>query len=196
MSSLNFGLRLVFATVVASVAVVTVPWVSPAPVPASCDTAAVPVQIREMLRNKFGSWRPKQLSDLAADDQKTWLQSPSGKSCPGIATGHFESATELSYAFLLLRKSGLTHGYQIVIFSKQGRKGDDGAYTSNLLERSDTEPDSSLVISKADPGKFSDLESEKSVRTNLDSVIVEWLEKGAVLYYWSADRYRRIVISD
>jgi hypothetical protein len=193
MSPLGFVSRSVFLTVVASVCLATVPRLSAAPGPDSCDKAPLPAQVREMLRNKFAGWRPKQLSDLGADDQKVWLQGPSGKSCPGIAIGHFQSATELSYAFLLLRESGPAHGYQIVIFSKQA---DGDTYTSNLLDHSDAEPDSSLVISKADPGKFSDLESEKSVRTKLDSVIVEWLEKGAVLYYWTADRYRRIVISD
>jgi hypothetical protein len=192
MSTLGFASRLVF-TVVASVCLATVPRMSATPGPVSCDKAAMPAQVREMLRSKFAGWRPKQLSDMGADGQKVWLQGSSGKSCPGIAIGRFESATELSYAFLLLRNSDPTHGYQIVIFSKQR---DGGTYTSNLLDHSDAEPDSSLVISKADPGVFSDLESEKSIRTKLDSVIVEWLEKGAVLYYWNADRYRRIVISD
>jgi hypothetical protein len=153
----------------------------------------MPTQVREILRNKFAGWRPKQLSDLGADDQKSWLQSPSGKSCPVIAIGHFESSKNLSYAVLLLHNSQPTQGYKIVVFSKPA---DGDTYTSNLLDHSDSEPDSALVISKAAPVKFPDLENGKSIRTNLDGVIVEWLEKGAVLYYWSADRYRRVVISD
>ncbi|HEY2819637.1 MAG TPA: hypothetical protein VGJ06_01245 [Candidatus Acidoferrum sp.] len=185
--------RSVFITIVALAGIATAPRMSAAPEPVSCDTAAMPAQVREMLRNKFAGWRPKQLSDMSVEDQKSWLASPSGKFCPGIAIGHFENSKDLSYAVLLLHKSEPTHGYKIIVFSKQA---DGDIYTSNLLELSDSEPDSALVISKVAPGKFPDLETEKSVRTTLDGVIVESLEKGAVLYYWSESHCRRIIISD
>ena len=136
---------------------------------------------------------PKQLSDMEADEQQLWLKGPNGKACPGITIGHFESAKELSYAFLLVPKSEPTGGYKIVVFSK-GPTGD--AYAWKLLDHADGETYSGLVISKADPGKYSDFEGTKSIQTKLDGVYVEWMEKGAVLYYWSAGRYHRLQVSD
>ena len=106
------------------------------------------------------------------------LKGPNGKACPGITIGHFESAKELSYAFLLVPKSEPTGGYKIVVFSK-GPTGD--AYAWKLLDHADGETYSGLVISKADPGKYSDFEGTKSIQTKLDGVYVEWMEKGAVL---------------
>jgi hypothetical protein len=193
MSTLGFGPRFVLVAILAIAGGATVPRMSAAPGPVSCDTAAMPAQVREMLRNKSAGWRPKQLSDMSVEDQKSLLASPSGKFCPGIAIGHFENSKDLSYAVLLFHKSESARGYKIVAFSKQA---DGDTYTSNLLDHSDSEPDSALVISKADPGKVSDLENGNSVRTKLDSVIVEWLGKGAVLYYWSTDHYQRLVVSD
>ena len=158
-----------------------------------CDAAALPPQIGSELKSRFAGWRPKQLSDLDADNQRVWLESPNGKACPGIAIGHFESAKQTSYAVLLVPESRPTHGYKIVVLSKDSN---EKLYVSTLLEKADEETYSGLVIMKVKPGAFSDLETSQEIQTKLDGVVVEWLEKGAVLYYWSSGRYRRISISD
>jgi hypothetical protein len=64
------------------------------------------------------------------------------------------------------------------------------------LDSADGETYSGLVIWKAKPGTFSDLESRKKIQTKLDGVVVEWIEKAAVLYYWSDGHYQRLSISD
>jgi hypothetical protein len=79
------------------------------------------------------------------------------------------------------------------VFSK-GPTGD--AYAWRLLDHADGETYSGMVISKAEPGKYSDVEGTKSIQTKLDGVYLEWMEKGAVLYYWSAGRYHRLRVSD
>lgn len=169
------------------------PAISSAQVTSSCQETVVPPPIRELLKSKFSQWRPKQITDMDADDQQLWLTGSNGKDCPGIAIGHFESAKELSYAFLLVPKSEPTGGYKVVVFAK-GPTGD--AYAWKLLDHADGETYSGLVISKADPGKYSDFERTKSIQNKLDGVYVEWMEKGAVLYYWSAGRYHRLQVSD
>jgi len=40
------------------------------------------------------------------------------------------------------------------------------------------------------------VERRKSVKLTLDSVYVEWIEKGALIYYWSESRYRKLAVSD
>jgi hypothetical protein len=159
--------------------------------PPSCDDTTLPVPIRDLVKSKFPQLRPKQFSDLEADDKQLWWKAHE-KECPGIAIGHFESASELSYAILLVPKSEPTDGYKIVVFSK-GPTGD--AYSWKLLDHAEGQSDS-LVISKAEPGKYSDFEQTKSIQTKLDCVYVEWIEKGAILHYWLAGRYHKLRVSD
>ena len=154
-------------------------------------TLAVPVDT--LLKAKFPQWRPKQLSDMAADDQQLWLNGPNGKESPGIAIGHFEFPDELSYAVLLVRKSDPSGGYKLLVFSKGPTKD---AITWKLLDHAEGETCSCLVISKTEPGKYSDWENTRSVQLKLDGIQVEWMEKGAELYYWSESRYRTLRVSD
>ena len=187
-----FGLKTALIGIVSVLDLITVPM-SAAQGSSPCDVSALPIQISEVLKSKFAQWRPKRLSDMEADDRQLWSKGPNGKACPGIAIGHFESAKELSYAVLLVSQTEPTGGYKILVFSK-GPSVD--AYAWKLLDHADGETYSGLVISKAEPGKYSDFERTKSIQTKLDGVYVEWIEKGAVLYYWSTGRYRRLPVSD
>jgi hypothetical protein len=188
----TFGLSVAFITVVGFVGISGPPLPSP-PRPVARDAGAMPSQIRDVLRNKFAGWRPKQLSDLDPDNQKAWLHGANGKACPGVAVGHFESAKQDSYALLLVPDSEATRGYKVVVLTKES-SGE--SYVPKLLDSADGDTYSGVVISKVDPGTFSDLDDGRKIQTMLDGVIVEWIEKGAVLYYWSADRYRRVTIAD
>ena len=185
------GLKIAFIGIVSVLDLTTVPM-SAAQGSSPCDAAALPAQVSEGLRSKFAQWRPKQISDMEADDQQLWLKGPNAKECPGITIGHFENAKELSYAVLLVPKAEPTGGYKIVVFSK-GPTSD--AYAWKLLDHAEGETYSGLVISKAEPGEHSDFERSKSIQTKLDGVYVEWMEKGAVLY-WSAGRCQKLQVSD
>jgi hypothetical protein len=167
--------------------------ISPTQHATACDDSALPTSVRDLLNAKFSDWRPKQVSDMNADDQQVWLTAVHGKECPGIAVGHFETADELSYAILLVPKSNPSGGHKVVVVSKGAPKS---TYTWKLLDHAEGQTYSGLVISKAAPGKYSDLENNKSIQLKLDGIQVEWLEKGAVLYFWSEGRYRKIVVSD
>ena len=155
-------------------------------------SSTLPVPVNELLMSKFPVWRPKQLSDLESDDRQLWLNAHPYE-CPGIAAGHFESAERLSYVVLLVPKREPTGGYKLVVLSKR-QTGD--TFTCKLLDHADEQSYSGLVISKARPGKYSDWENTKSIRLKLDGVYVEWIEKGADLYYWSAARYHKLRVSD
>lgn len=158
----------------------------------ACNDAALPAPVNDSLKAKFPQWRAKQIADMDADDQQLWRKAHE-KECPGIAIGHFKSAKELSYAVLLVPQLDSTGGYRIVMFSK-GPSSD--AYSWKLLDHADGETYSGLVISKAKPGKYSDFEGSKSIQTKLDGLYVEWMEKAAVLYYWSVGRYHSLQVTD
>jgi hypothetical protein len=185
-------LKITFIGVVGVLNLAAVPM-SAAQDSSPCDITALPAPISELLKGKFAQWRPKQVSDMEADEQQLWLKGPNGKACPGIAIGHFESADSLSYAFLLVPRSDANGGHKIVVFSKETVKDD---YTSRLLAHAETQTYSGLVISKAEPGKYKDWESKKSIQIKLDALYVEWMEKGAQLYYWRVGRYQKLQVSD
>jgi hypothetical protein len=158
-----------------------------------CDSSALPASAQKLLSAKFSEWRPKLVSDMDTDDQQLWMTATHGKECPGIVTGHFETADELSYAILLVPKSNPNAGYRVGVLTK-GTPNND--YAWKLIDHAETQADPGLVISKAPSGKYSDWDGNKSVRLKLDGIQVEWMEKGAVLYFWSAGQYHRIRVSD
>lgn len=157
-----------------------------------CAQVNLPAPVIELLKTKFSDWRPKQVSDLDADDRELWVKAHA-KECPGTIVGQFESKDRLAYTVLLLPKSRPTGGYQLVVFNK-GRTGDN--YDWKVLDHADGQTYTGLVISKALPGKYSDFAGRKSIQTRLDGVYVEWIEKGANLYYWSAGRYHKLQVSE
>ena len=112
----RFCLRVFFIAVLSAVNLAFVSM-SAAQGSASCDAAAAPAAIGELLKERFAEWRPKQVSDMEADEQELWLKGSNGKECPGIAVGHFESTDSLSYAFLLDPLSNPCGGHKIVVYS-------------------------------------------------------------------------------
>jgi hypothetical protein len=159
----------------------------------NCRTSSLPAGARALLDGKYADWRPKDVTDLGADDKGLWMKAHP-KDCPGIAIGHFEEPDRLSYAVLLVPKSELKHGHKIIVLRQLPSKN---AYSVRLLDQADGEYSSSgLVISKVPPGKYSDFEHATSVRVKLDAINLEWIEKGAVLYYWANGEYRTIQTSD
>jgi hypothetical protein len=157
-----------------------------------CNDSVLPASAHRLLNLEFPEWRPKHVSDMNPYDQQLWLTAEHSKDCPGIVSGHFETADELSYALLLVPKSNPSEGHKIVVLSKGAPKS---AYTWKLLLHGDG-TSSGLVISKAAPGKYSDWENKKSIQLKMDGILVEWLEKAGVLYFWSKGQYHELTVSD
>jgi hypothetical protein len=150
----------------------------------------LPPDARDVVQRQFPTLRPKKLSDLSGYDKKLWLETHP-KACPGIASGNFERSGSVAYAVLLVPTTGDDHIYKIVVVSKV-----QTGYHIRLLEEGKASADSGLVISKEQPGSYSEFDDGKSVRVLHDGVNVEWLEKSSVLYYWSQGKYRSIQTSD
>ncbi len=157
-----------------------------------CHTSSLPSAAQLLLDTQYGDWTPKRVSDLGPDDKQLWLKAHS-RDCPGIAIGHFEKPDQLAYAMLLVPKSQSGHGYRIVVLAKVAA---DDNYAARVLDQGDTDSDSGMVISTASRGSYSDFERTTSVQVKLDVVNVEWIEKGAVLYYFEHGKYRTLQTSD
>src|SRR5260370_27446919 len=88
--------------------------ISPTQHATACDDSALPTSVRDLLNAKFSDWRPKQVSDMNADDQQVWLTAVHGKKSPGIAVGHFQTADELSYSLFLVPQTKPKHRHKSV----------------------------------------------------------------------------------
>jgi hypothetical protein len=141
---------------------------------------------------KFPLWRAKQISDLDAYDRQLWLKAHP-KKCPGIAIGHFDDPDQFAYAVLLVPTTKSSDGYKIVVLSASGS---GNAYSSKILDQEQGQGSDGLVISVAAPGQYSDFEDTKVTKVRVDGIYAEWIEKGAILYYWSAGRYHKLQVSD
>jgi hypothetical protein len=156
-----------------------------------CGKKALPASINQILDSTFTSWRPQRVTDLYEDDQKFWLDSHS-KECPGIASGHFESAESLSYAVLLVPTSEKQHGYRLIVFSASA---DASNYAWRSLESATGKDDFAPVIYKVLPGHHVGFDHTKSIRIKLDGIGVEWIEKSSYIY-WFEGHYRKLWTSD
>jgi len=153
-----------------------------------CTIRELPKGIAEIISTKYAGWRPEQVSDLRSDDLERWTKAHSNL-CPGVTSGHFESAVQVSYAVLLLNKEP---GYKFLLFDKDR----SGNFRSILLDQAEGKNAGQPVISRVLPGEYSDPETGKSVKTKLDSVLVEWIEAAAQLYYWSGSKYHKLQVQD
>ena len=188
MKTLVISLTLMAALLLALVSVLA----SMAQEPMACEASIIPTGTQTLIGTKFNGWRPKRLTDLGADDQELWKKAHKDE-CPGIFTRHLESADRLAYVVLLVPKSDPTGGYKVVVLEQEQP---NGAFSFNILDHSESQTYSGLVISSAPPVKYSDFDGMKSVEVKLNGIYVEWLEKGTQLYYWSGGRYHKIQISD
>ena len=112
----------------------------------------LPSPVLKLIQTKFSGWRPRQLSDLASDDQQLWVKAH-GNQCPGTAVGHFESPDRPSYAVLIVRQSDPLGPYKLLMFSKSGT-GDD--YVWKLVDHWDAKDYHGVVVSTIPPGQYSD----------------------------------------
>jgi hypothetical protein len=155
-----------------------------------CSVSRLASAARKLLKTKFPLWQPKQISDLQEYDRQLWIKAHA-KECPGIAIGHFESPTKLAYALLLVPERKSTGGYKIVVLNET-----DSVYSETTLDQESGQGSDGMVISTAAPGQYSDFENTEQTKIKRDGIYVEWIEKAAVLYYWSAGRYRKLQTSD
>ncbi len=157
-----------------------------------CDGIAVPEPVLQALAHQFSAWRALRLSDLDPSHQGFWLDSKHGRSCPGIAIGHFESKSRLSYAFLLIPKQSSGAGYKLVVVSDTKRT----PYNIKVLEEENHPGKISTVVYSVSPGKYSDAEEEVSVQIPMQGIQSEQMEVGAVLFYWKNGKYHSLVVSN
>jgi hypothetical protein len=180
----------------AGVVLLTMAFSVPSRAADPCDAAALPHEIQAKLDKNYPDWQPEKLENLDEDDRKFWTEAHPND-CPGIAIGHFESKTELSYALLLVSKPERKRpGLRILVFS---RPAPSEPYVMHLVSKWDTGTfyeGSDQVIATVPPGHYEEVVGPKKVQIDLDGIWYEVMEKGAILYYWKNGRYHELTTSD
>jgi hypothetical protein len=155
---------------------------------ASCE-ALLPQESGTVLKNQFPEWKVVTIDDLGPDEQSLWHEKH-GNQCPGIIEGQFGPSAETSYAVTLIHKRG-TQNYQILLLLyKYGSQ-----YKILTLSPEEIASHTS-VLTKIPPGKYSDWDSSKTVRTHFDAISYEAIEVGAVMFYWNGSQYRTLQLSE
>jgi hypothetical protein len=137
----------------------------------NCSIRDLPKGIADIIGSKYAGWRLEQISDLGPDDQ---------------------SNDRVTYAVLLLKKDAPDQAYKFLLFNEDR----SGTFGSILVGHAEGKNAGQPVISRVPPGEYSDPETGQSVKTKLDSVLIEWIEAGAQLYYWSGSKYHKLQVQD
>jgi hypothetical protein len=154
----------------------------------SCENE-LPPQVKKAVTAKLKSWKIVSVTDLMADDQEIWADSYDEK-CPGISAGHFGPGQSQAYAVTLIRsRSGALYQTLVLVSEKNQR------YQVTTLARSEktTRPN---VVRRLPPGSYSSAEGETQIEAAFDVVAYEQIEAGTIIYYWSGNKYRSLVIAE
>ena len=112
--------------------------------------------------------------------------------CLGIASGRFENPFQKAFAVLLIRERG-AHTPQLVVINVSN---DREPHSARIVSRWLTPGNPAIGIFKVPPGIYRDVESGESIKTHLDSIALEELEKGSSIYFWNIDHFGEISTSD
>lgn len=155
-----------------------------------CANPPLMEPIKKLLSLKYyQQWRPIAIYDLPPPHQRMWRRSLNRFDCPGIAMGHFERKSELSYAFSMKPRDPRQTGWRLVVISQTRQ----GTYHDRVLGQTD-ERVPPYVIYVVPPEEYTDAFETESVKLRLDGLQVEQMESGAMLFYWREGQYHSLIL--
>jgi len=155
----------------------------------SCNTNVIPDSISNLMKSSFVGWRIKNERDFDDFHRAAWIKAKPGL-CPGIAKGHFINSLTNDYALLLVSSDQKKQSYKVVVFSPKGEKINSYIVESgrNFMER--------VAVSAISPGAYFGVENSPTVELKTDGIMVEELEVGSMIYYWSNGSFKNIITSE
>jgi hypothetical protein len=132
----------------------------------------LPEDARAALQSQFAGFYPQKVSDLSTEYQQAWLKDHP-QECPGIAVGHFQSASKMSYAVLLVGSRGSLSGSKLVALS-QTAKG----WKATKVEEEPVEYHYQAVAKLPRKGA-------------LDRIQLKEFDGGSSVYSWAGGRFHR-----
>ena len=158
---------------------------------AICDAGRVPSVVSDKLKKSFPEWRIKTLDDFSSYDRNLWIKANPGM-CPGLVSGFIQSGSSKGYVFLLVSKTK-KNGYKLVFFLK-GTKGVN--YDLVTIAEDNISIIGSSGIRLVKPGTYSDAEESEKIKLKHDGIMLEAIEAGSIIYYWSKGKFRQLLTSE
>jgi len=132
----------------------------------------LPEEAHAALKDQFPGFYAQKVSDLSSEYQQAWLKDHP-QECPGIAVGHFQGMSKVSYAVLLIGSRGSLSGSKLVVLSQAAAK-----WKAIKLEEEAMEYHYQAVSKIARKGA-------------LDRVQLKDFDGGSSIYSWSGGRFHR-----
>ncbi len=137
--------------------------------------------------------------DIDSDDQALWDKVREGE-CPGIAVGNYDDSKVKGYAILIIPRDSVKRQIKLLLF----RKNSSGKYAAKTILETDNAGRSYPVIYRGEPGTYTETDSydygknneADSIETKHDVIICEFIEKGALVFYYKDGKFHELVISD
>ncbi len=159
-----------------------------------CQVDSLPADIRGSLQRNFGGWKIQEPTDLSPQARSKWA-SERPLACPGIASGHFQSSRDASYALLLVSADSSSAVFRLLMFTQQaGQK----FYGFKVLQQADSGA-RDFFVRAVPTSRYSEEQSKWTFRArpNDSLLLVYAAEKAeeADLYVWSNDSYQRVQVT-
>ena len=162
----------------------------PAQGPVLCNLESLPLDVQTHLKRDFASWKVQEPADLSTFTHGRW-ESEMPLACPGIATGRFDDAKNLSYAVLLVPQGHLHANYKFLVFSP---KAGQQAYDMLVLDSGDSGA-ANLFIRAVRVSKFFNEASRTKFKVQTSECILfvdaAESEYETDVYFWTDGRYRQ-----
>ena len=163
----------------------------------SCASLLPKEALKEITLN-FKNWRVLEKNDIDSLSQVLWDETR-GEECPGVAVGNYDGSNEKGYAALIIPQDSTKRKFKLLLLKKNSSRN----YTIKTLIKSSGVGDYP-VIYKGKPGTYTETGSfdydkdneADSVETKYDVIICEFIEKGALAFYYKDGKFHELVISD
>jgi hypothetical protein len=156
--------------------------------PGLCGIECLPSDIRNRLKENFGSWKIQEASDLDTRSHERW-EAEKPLECPGIAIGQFKNTGMPSYAVLLVTQGHADVGYKFVIFGPEAGP----SYEMRVVDSGDSGA-SHFFIHGVQIAQFFDEQARKKfhIHTSEGVLLVDSAEKEyeVDLYFWMDGAYQ------
>jgi hypothetical protein len=172
-----------FSVWVASLFVLAVSVVQAVP---PIDPCTLPRGLHDKISSDFPSARLVRMADLS-DQGRGLFQKDHGRVCPGVVKVNFYGDERPTWALVLIsgenpkRKAELIVGHQV---------GD--VWEIRSLETTDGTP----AVWREEPGRYNDLDGQKTIRATRPVIVFAGYGSWAVLYAWDGKEVQKIQISD
>jgi hypothetical protein len=144
---------------------------------------ALPDDAAASLKSQFPTFYPEKVSDLSPEYQEVWLKDHPHE-CPGIAVGHFQSPSKVSYAVLLIGSRGSLSGSKLVVLSQSA-----GGWKATKLTE-ETVAYHYEAVSNVTQGKL------RRSSASLDRIRFKEFDGGATVYSWSGGRFHKVTVKE